>query len=139
MKLLFEKSVNSLSENENFIGDILPQLTPGKVLGLSGELGAGKTTFTKMLVKKMGSNESVTSPSYVLQHEYNSNWGIIEHWDLYRLKEIPIELSEPISKEKIRIVEWSDKFPELSKDLDFVLKIEVTGLEERIFRFYLNK
>jgi len=54
--------------------------------------------------------EQVSSPSYVLQHEYRGQGGLmIEHWDLYRLTELPDDLNEPPAAGVVRFVEWADR------------------------------
>jgi tRNA threonylcarbamoyl adenosine modification protein YjeE len=93
---------------------------PGESIGLSGDLGAGKTTFVRHLIDAMGGNmEEVTSPSYTLQHEYRLPSGLlVEHWDLYRLRELPEDLREPANSSSIRLLEWPERCPGLSDELN---------------------
>ena len=135
MNTIFSKHIKSLRETDSLIDQMLPYLKSGISLGLCGDLGAGKTTFTKMLVKKLGSEDEVSSPTYVLQHEYRINDLLIEHWDLYRLKSLPNELNEPQAPGTLRIIEWADKFPELLETINMLLKIEVLDHDHRVFHF----
>ncbi len=122
-----EIKIRNLAELEQLALELGKQVSPGMGIGLVGELGAGKTTFTRSLVKALGSAEPVSSPTFVVEHLYsvlgNKDLKIIEHWDLYRLNQLPEELSEPVSPDTIRMVEWVDKFEELEKSLD--LRIEI--------------
>jgi tRNA threonylcarbamoyladenosine biosynthesis protein TsaE len=71
------------------VGDVLaPFLSQQKLpfyLLLTGDLGAGKTTLTKMLLKKMGVQETITSPTFVILNQYQTPSRTINHMDAYRL------------------------------------------------------
>lgn len=95
----------------------------GKLLGLSGSLGSGKTTFTRELLSALGSKDPVASPTFVLCHEYRAGSLIVEHWDLYRLKEAPSELLEVSSA--LRIVEWPERGGELMSGADLCISFEI--------------
>ncbi len=101
----------------NFSKEIKPEIQ----IGLIGELGAGKTTFTSYLLKALGYEENISSPSYALCNEYQLSNFIIEHWDLYRLGGVPEELLEPPNSKTCRIIEWADKFEEIQNFLDLTI------------------
>ena len=104
------KHLSSLEETQEFAAKVAKVLNPGETLGLVGELGAGKTTFVRFLSAALKSSTPVSSPTFVLAHEYESAGGIkIEHWDLYRLGAVPEELEEAPDNQTIRLVEWPDK------------------------------
>ena len=109
-----EQDTNTLA------GAIARNVTGGESIGLSGTLGAGKTTLVRYLVEALGGNASdVASPSYTLQHEYTGGGGVtVDHWDLYRLSSSPLELLEPPAGNTIRLIEWPERSPELMPDLD---------------------
>lgn len=95
----------------------------GLTLGLMGDLGGGKTTFTRYLCNALGSLIPVSSPTFVLSYEYQTNSRlVVEHWDLYRLHEPPFELLEPPGAGVLRVVEWIDKFPELVIQAEIILR-----------------
>lgn len=109
------------------LGDIVSEflkspLTPLKggatVLGFSGNLGAGKTTFTKELLKQLGHEGGVPSPTFVLRRDYMVDSKKVIHIDAYRLEK-PEHIYQVISKEELEdknnliIVEW----PEKSEDI----------------------
>ena len=104
------KDLTSLEATEQFANEVAKVLRPGESVGLSGELGAGKTTFVRFLSKALESSTPVSSPTFVLAHEYQAAGGIkIEHWDLYRLGAVPEELEQAPDNQTIRLVEWADK------------------------------
>ena len=103
-----------------------PQLRGGDTVGLSGELGAGKTTFMRFLAEALGAPEPVSSPSYVLCHEYSGARGIrIEHWDLYRVKSVPEELLEPATPQVIRCIEWFERFQSVQADCVWKINLAI--------------
>lgn len=86
-----------------------------KLICLTGDLGSGKTTFTQLMAKHLGINDQVSSPTFILQNEYNYNInGKFYHLDLYRI-ETERELSELkiedlLDEKNIIVIEWADKF-----------------------------
>lgn len=93
-------------------------LAPGDVLGLVGDLGAGKTHFVKGIAKGLGSSEEVTSPTFTLVHEYRAGQIPVHHFDLYRLGSaeelLAIGWDEYLDdRGGIVVAEWAEKFPEL--------------------------
>ena len=87
----------------------------GDVFALIGGLGAGKTQFVKGFVAGLGSNAEVTSPTFVLLHEYEGGRLPIYHFDFYRLKSsqelIGVGYDDSLG-DGVVIIEWGDKFPE---------------------------
>jgi tRNA threonylcarbamoyladenosine biosynthesis protein TsaE len=85
---------------------------------LIGNLGAGKTTLAKGIVKGLGGGEpeEVSSPTYTLIHEYGAG-GRIYHIDLYRLDEARevagLGLDDIFDREAVVLIEWGERFPEL--------------------------
>lgn len=115
--------LNFESEFSEFFKLYLNNLLPPFQIELKGELGAGKTAFVRNYCNFLGFKESVSSPSYVLQHEYKKDNLIIEHWDLYRLNEFPEELYELPNSQTIRFIEWAEKFSELRHDTNLIIEI----------------
>lgn len=104
-----------LDELGNFAKKIESFISPGMVIRLSGEMGAGKTTFTRELVASLGSNEMVSSPTFTLVNVYEGPVRIC-HIDLYRLDQsdaianLDLEhyLDDPNT---ILLIEWPEKLP----------------------------
>jgi tRNA threonylcarbamoyladenosine biosynthesis protein TsaE len=89
-------------------------LASGSVVILTGDLGAGKTEFVKGLAKGLGIDDSVTSPTFTLVHEYRGNQVTLYHLDLYRLnseKELDeIGFDDCLSAGGICAIEWGNKY-----------------------------
>jgi len=92
-------------------------LRRGAVLALAGDLGAGKTQFTKGLAAGLGVESDVTSPTFTLIHEYPGGRLPLFHIDLYRLEEedevLGIGLDEYLDGDGVTVIEWADKFEAL--------------------------
>lgn len=89
---------------------IAPYLNPPDVLLLDGDLGAGKTTFTKGLAKGLGIKRPILSPTYVIIREYKEGRVPLYHMDAYRLDDGSGEdmgLEEYFNGDGINVVEWS--------------------------------
>jgi tRNA threonylcarbamoyladenosine biosynthesis protein TsaE len=91
-----------------------PLLSQGDIVCLSGDLGAGKTTFTRGIVSGLGGDPAqVSSPTFTLVQEYICKSGLVQHADFYRLPQDSdledlggLEFFDP---EKITIIEWFDR------------------------------
>lgn len=98
-----------LAETGKTIADIL---NTGVPLLLYGEMGAGKTTLTKHIIKSLGCNEEVTSPTFNIMQNYKTTKGNVWHVDLYRLKNV-FEVEDlgifEMFKNNIFIIEWPER------------------------------
>lgn len=92
-------------------------LEAGDVVALVGDLGAGKTHFSKGVVSGLGAKGEVTSPTFSLVNEYPGGRLPVFHFDFYRIDSpdelIRIGWDEYLDEDGIILVEWADKFPEL--------------------------
>lgn len=108
---MLEFKVHKLEDWEAFVDEILP-LIKHKILLLKGNLGAGKTTFSQVLVKKLGSDDEVSSPTYSIVNEYKAPEGKIFHFDLYRMNDLEevfdIGIEEYIDAGCLTIIEWPE-------------------------------
>lgn len=106
-------------ETSRFAAALAAILRGGLSLGLSGDLGAGKTTFVRYLITAAGGDSrAVASPTYTLQHEYPLANGLtVEHWDLYRLTSLPLELEEAPGAKVVRLIEWPERCPDIFPSL----------------------
>jgi len=93
------------------------ELQEGAVIALVGDLGMGKTHFTKGLLKGLGSSDVVTSPTFAILQEYTGGRLPAFHFDLYRLESVDEVLrlgwDDYLEEGGIVIAEWADRFPEL--------------------------
>jgi tRNA threonylcarbamoyladenosine biosynthesis protein TsaE len=88
------------------------ELAPGAVILLSGDLGAGKTTLARAIIRGLGGGDAVSSPSYALVHHYHGARGDIYHVDAYRLRH-PDEAAdldwETLGSAEALLVEWPER------------------------------
>jgi len=104
----------------------LPGSIGGLTLLLRGELGAGKSTFARALVRALGHAGPVPSPTYTLVEPYDVPAGTIYHIDLYRVsdEEELRYLGWSELDEGFRIVEWPDRAPGIAADADLLLTLD---------------
>lgn len=95
----------------------LIQKTRSKTLLFYAEMGVGKTTLIKELVKQLGSDDVVSSPTFSLVNEYQSANGPMFHFDLYRIEEetevMDIGFEEYLYDDHWVFIEWPEKIPNL--------------------------
>jgi tRNA threonylcarbamoyladenosine biosynthesis protein TsaE len=105
------------AEDTRGIGSALAELlAPGDRILLSGELGSGKTTFVQGVVRGLGAEEDVVSPTFTLIREYPSGRLPVAHVDLYRLVNLQEVLDlalEEVSDDAVILVEWGDVVEDL--------------------------
>jgi tRNA threonylcarbamoyladenosine biosynthesis protein TsaE len=109
--------------------DALPEDLAGWTLLLSGELGAGKSTFARALIRAAGHTGAVPSPTYTLVEPYSLPRGNIYHVDLYRVsdEEELRYLGWNELDDGCRIVEWPDRAPGLVEQADLSLLFSYAG------------
>ena len=100
----------------------------GDVLGLSGEMGTGKTTFAKYFIQKGSKNQNVPSPTYNLYFKYNTKKATVYHLDAWRLEE-SMELVnlgiEEFLQESILLVEWPENIKDLLPKKMLIMKFSI--------------
>jgi tRNA threonylcarbamoyladenosine biosynthesis protein TsaE len=102
----------------------------GDVFALSGDLGAGKTQFVKGFVAGVESTADVTSPTFVLVHEYGGGRLPVYHFDFYRLENrdaiLRLGFDDYVFGDGVSLIEWADRHPDLipsqAKWLSFEMK-----------------
>lgn len=115
----------STAEKTRFAGESLADSLYGDsvTIFLTGDVGAGKTTFLQGFAKKLGIEEPLTSPTYALEQRYETNRGVpLIHLDLYRLNERDsvalVQSTDDVPG--IRCIEWANRLPESMKDRDAI-------------------
>lgn len=118
-----ERIIASAAAMQDFAAEIADTLQGGELLLLTGELGAGKTTFVQGLAQALGVTVAVTSPTFVIASAYEANHSRIKellHLDLYRLPTggatatdpaVLSVLSEVAQAERVTVIEWADRLP----------------------------
>jgi tRNA threonylcarbamoyladenosine biosynthesis protein TsaE len=129
-------TIKSIDDWQEIVDKIVPELKHN-ILLLKGNLGAGKTTFTQFLMKKLGSGDDVNSPTYSIVNEYSTPKGKVYHFDLYRLKNIDevydIGIEEYLDNAFLCIIEWPEVYEDELYGLKFhEMSIINTGEEREI-------
>ena len=109
---------------------------PGVVIGLVGELGAGKTRFVKGLAEGTGAGDVVTSPTFVLMNQYAGRIGLA-HFDLYRLEAVDLGALgyHDVRESSVVVVEWADRVGEEAWGDILRVEFELTGESSRRLMF----
>ena len=125
---------NSPAETEAIAEKLAKYLSAGTVIAYRGDLGAGKTAFTRGLAKGLGCSDMVTSPTYTIVNEYLSGKMPLFHFDMYRLGSADelwdIGWEDYLQRGGICAVEWSENVEEALENFVLV-NIEKTGDESR--------
>jgi tRNA threonylcarbamoyladenosine biosynthesis protein TsaE len=129
--------ISSLSDLENLAKKVAKNIKGGEVLALSGTLGAGKTTFTKMLLKASGIRKNITSPTFVLMIPYKAKHCTFYHMDLYRIasyKEVAA-LGVPDlwnKKGQTFVIEWAERIKRHLPKNTIYFNFKTTGESRRV-------
>ena len=125
---------NSPIETEAVGERLAKQLSPGAVIAYRGDLGAGKTAFTRGLARGLGCTEQVTSPTYTIVNEYLSGKMPLFHFDMYRLHSaddlFDIGWEDYLERGGVCAVEWSENVEDALED-PITVTLEKTGEESR--------
>lgn len=109
-------------ELNRFGEDLGSALRPPVIIGISGDLGAGKTTLVQAICRGLGAEVPATSPTYALVHRYESPNGPVFHVDCYRLKSSKeardLGLDDILLQKAILLVEWPEKAGHMMPPLD---------------------
>ena len=129
-----EYITNSPSETEAVGAALARVLQPGAVIAYRGDLGAGKTAFTRGLARGLGVKENVTSPTFTIVNEYLSGRMPLFHFDMYRLGSedelFDIGWEDYLERGGVCAVEWSENVEDALEDF-ILVNIEKTGEETR--------
>jgi len=127
-------TTNSPQETENVGQALAETLKPGTVIAYEGDLGAGKTAFTRGLARGLGAMERVTSPTYTIVNEYVSGRLPLFHFDMYRLGSsdelFDIGWEDYLQRGGVCAVEWSENVRDALENA-ITVRIEKTGEDSR--------
>ncbi|MCC8121295.1 MAG: tRNA (adenosine(37)-N6)-threonylcarbamoyltransferase complex ATPase subunit type 1 TsaE [Oscillospiraceae bacterium] len=133
----------SVEQTEQAGAQLARRLSPGDVVALTGDLGAGKTAFVRGLAAGLGVSQPVTSPTFTIVNEYEGGRCPLFHFDLYRLEDgdalFDIGWEDYLSRGGICAVEWSERAMDMMQpcvrvdirrgETDEMRVIQIGGLE----------
>ena len=127
--------INNIEEMAKLAENIGKQVFPGFLLCLEGDLGAGKTTFTKYLGAAMGIEDTINSPTFTILKIYEASINL-NHMDVYRLAGIgaDYDLEEFIYGEGVCVIEWYKNILGSLPEERLVLEIEIVGETKRLVK-----
>lgn len=110
-------------------------LSESEVIGIVGELGAGKTHLTQGIMEGLGSSDAAASPTFSIVHEHRDGRLRACHFDFYRLKAeselLGIGWEDYLESEAVLVIEWANLFPDALPDDASWLLIEHVGETDR--------
>ena len=114
-----------------------------KYLLFNGPMGSGKTTLIKAIVRKLGCDDSVSSPSFSLVNEYEIKDSVVYHFDFYRIKNeieaFDIGFEDYLKEDVWCFIEWGEKIPNLiPNNVNLINFTEIKG-NSRIIEINLNE
>ena len=131
----------TLDEIEDVAKSIINEINEVNLVLFKGELGSGKTTLIKSILKNLGVKENITSPTFSILNQYLISNGLINHFDLYRIKSLTeldvIGFEEYLESEAVCFIEW----PEIamSNIVDNYIEIYIKFINEKTREITLKK
>lgn len=121
-------AIQTEEDTRRLAAALAPLLEPGMVVGLTGDLGTGKSVFVRAAAYALGVREKMPSPTYTVVESYHTESATVLHIDLYRLGTAEefhmLGLDEELA-ESISFVEWIDRVPELAEGSDVSVSISM--------------
>ncbi|MDN3586589.1 tRNA (adenosine(37)-N6)-threonylcarbamoyltransferase complex ATPase subunit type 1 TsaE [Pedobacter aquatilis] len=134
-----EITVNSIADLPKVAQQLLDFANEEKIFIFNGEMGAGKTTFIKVLCNALGVTDVVSSPTYSIVNEYVSQKGSVFHFDFYRIKNIQeaydLGYEEYFYGGGICLIEWPERVEELLPEELIKVDIGIADDGQRTFIF----
>ena len=134
-----EYITKSPEETEKLGASLAEKLSPGTVIAYRGDLGAGKTAFTRGLARGLGYGESVTSPTYTIVNEYLGGRLPLFHFDMYRLRSADdlwdIGWEDYLDRGGVCAVEWSENVQEA---MEGAISVSIAKLDENTRRITIE-
>lgn len=127
-KMVVKNELETIELAQNFESEKFPNM----VICLNGELGSGKTVFTKAFAGALGIKESVTSPTFSIIKEYDGELPLY-HMDVYRLDGMTdgVGIEEYFNKGGVVIIEWAETIKDILPNERLDIKFSVTGENKR--------
>lgn len=134
-----EYITNSPEETEKIGAALANTLKPGMVIAYRGDLGAGKTAFTRGLARGLGYTDSVTSPTYTIVNEYLGGRLPLFHFDMYRLRSADdlwdIGWEDYLDRGGVCAVEWSEN---VADAMEGAITVSIAKLDDTTRRITIE-
>ena len=131
-----EDKLTSLDERETieFAENLESEKFPNMVICLKGDLGSGKTVFTKGFANALGITDTITSPTFNIVKEYYGGEMPLFHMDVYRIDEanVQIDFPEYFVKKGVSIIEWSDLIKDELPSERLEISFKILGENKRL-------
>ena len=128
---MMQITTHSADETQALGQKLASRLAPGDVIAYFGDLGAGKTAFTRGLAQGLGITDPVTSPTYTIVNEYLSGRIPLFHFDMYRLSSsdelFDIGWEDYVNRGSVCAVEWSENVEDAFYGDEVVVRFEKLG------------
>jgi len=125
--------VKTEKQTVDFANKFSKVVKPPLIIGISGELGVGKTSFIRNLIKTYKNNERVKSPTFSIVEEYEYNDIKIVHADLYRINKNErnyIDFNSYYSDDCLILIEWIENDLKLMRNSDIIININILGKKD---------
>lgn len=134
MRMEYKITTHNERETIELAQNIESEKFPNMIICLEGELGSGKTLFTKGIATALGIKENVTSPTFTIIKEYESGEMPLYHMDVYRLdgNVEGLGLEEYFNKNGIVVIEWADTIKHILPKERLDIKFKIAGENKRI-------
>lgn len=128
-KIVTKDEFETIELAQNFEAEKFPNM----IICLDGELGSGKTIFTKGIANALGIDETITSPTFTIIKEYNGELPLY-HMDVYRLdgNTEGVGIEEYFTKGGVVVIEWADTIKDILPDERLEIKFKVIGENKRM-------
>lgn len=133
---MYKVTSNSEEDTIELAENIESERFPNMVICLEGDLGSGKTLFTKGFASSMGIKENITSPTFNIIKEYQGEDNFkLYHMDVYRITDVKedLGLTDYFKKRGVTIIEWSDMIEDMLPKNRLEIKIKMIDENTRVF------
>lgn len=124
----------STEATEAFALEMAEVLISPMVIGLSGEIGMGKTSLVRAMLKALGVQSAIKSPTFNLVETYDTTLGKIHHFDLYRISSMDdleyLGFRDYLQASQICLIEWPEQAPALAGFLDIRIEFQMPKMQE---------
>ena len=124
---MYKITSRSVQDTIEFAQNLESEKFPNMVICLEGDLGSGKTVFTKGFASSLGIEEVVTSPTFNIIKEYTSGEMDLYHMDVYRLNDVneDIGIEDYFNKDGVTIIEWADMIKDILPEERLEIKFKI--------------